>query len=175
MARSSQTGNACRRARVFRRSARGFTFLWVLLAVAFLGIALAAVGTMWATVAQRDREAQLLFVGDAYRNAIASYYNSGPVAHQLPRDLEDLVDDRRLPQPRRHLRRLYADPMTGRTDWQLSRDPDGGIFGVSSTSQRAPFKRSNFSAQDGQFEGTECLCDWKFEFTPSRAAVKRRR
>ncbi len=140
----------------------------MLLAVAFLGIGLAAIGTVWATVAQRERETQLLFVGDAYRAAINSYYASGPVAHQLPKELDELIEDRRGPVLRRHLRRLYPDPITGQLDWELIRDPDGGIRGLNSTSARAPLKRAHFSADDAEFEAAECYCDWKFVFSPLR-------
>jgi type II secretory pathway pseudopilin PulG len=141
----------------------------VLLAVAFLGIALAAIGTVWTTTLRREREAQLLFVGDAFRSAIASYYANG---RQLPQELEDLVEDQRTPLPRRYLRRIYLDPMTGRADWQLLRDPDGGIFGVASSSLRTPLKRANFPAEDAEFEKAERYCDWLFEFTPRRDGAR---
>jgi hypothetical protein len=106
-------------------------------------------------------------VGQAFRSAIASYYASGPLAHQLPQALEDLIEDKRVPLPRRHLRRIYLDPMTGHADWQLLRDPDGGIVGVSSSSQQVPIKRDNFAADDAQFKGAECYCEWKFAFSPA--------
>ena len=136
----------------------------------FLGIALAAIGTVWTTTVRRDREAQLLFVGTAFRSAIGSYYASGPLAHQLPHELDDLVQDKRVPLPRRHLRRIYLDPMTGRADWRILRDPDGGIVGVSSSSQQAPIKRANFAPEDAQFASAKCYCEWKFEFSPLRRA-----
>ena len=158
MARSSRLGSS------------GFTYLGVLLAVALLGIGLAAIGTLWTTTMRREREAQLLFAGDAFRSAIASYYANG---RRFPQELDDLVADQRTPQPRRHLRRIYLDPMTSRADWQLLRDPDGGIFGVASSSQQAPLKRANFPEQDAGFEKAECYCDWKFEFNPTRGAGRR--
>jgi len=156
--------------RPVKRGARGFTYLAILLAIALLGIGLAAVGTMWTTVARRERETQLLFVGHAFRDAIASYYLSG---NQLPRELDDLLRDERLPLPRRHLRRIYPDPMTGHPDWQLLRDADGGIYGVSSSSQGVPLKRANFSDADAAFDDAPCYCDWRFEFQPSRRAARR--
>jgi type II secretory pathway pseudopilin PulG len=171
MARSSPTGSGLKPRRASRRRGGGFTYLGILLAVVFLGIALAATGMMWATTVQREREAQLLFVGHAFRSAVESYYMSG---HQLPRELDDLVQDKRVPLPRRHLRRIYLDPMTGHADWQILRDPDGGIIGVSSTSQRAPLKRAGFAEQDAQFEGVECYCEWRFEFSVSRTVFRRR-
>ena len=145
----------------------GFTYLGVLLAVAFLGIALAAVGTLWSTTAQRNRETELLFVGGAYRDAIGSYYRHGPGARRYPQELDELIEDSRFPVIQRHLRRLYPDPMTAKADWELIRDPgSNGIVGVRSRSLGSPLKRANFSAADAAFEGSECYCDWRFVFQP---------
>jgi hypothetical protein len=58
--------------------------------------------------------------------------------------------------------------MTGKADWQLLRDPDGGIYGVSSSSQGVPLKRANFSDEDDDFTGAKCYCDWRFAFLPAR-------
>ncbi len=160
MARRSPPGSRAR--------AGGFTYLAVLLAVALLGVALAAVGTVWSTEAQRDREAQLLFVGEAYRSAIESYYRQGPIVGQLPKDLNELLEDSRTLKPTRHLRRLYADPMTGHADWQLIRAADDSIYGVYSSSLKAPIKRANFPPNEAQFADAECYCAWRFEFTPPR-------
>lgn len=147
------------------RSEGGFTYIGILLAIAFLGIGLAAIGTVWATAAQREREAQLLYVGDEYRSAIASYYRTG---QRYPQELHDLVEDQRSGVVRRHLRRIYADPMTGQADWELIRNPDGAITGVVSTSIAVPIKRANFPPQDARFTDTQCYCDWRFEFVPLR-------
>jgi len=143
-----------------RRAQRGFTYLGLLFAVAVLGITLASVGVVWSTQARREREAELLWIGDQYRNAIAQYRNYGG---QLPQALADLVQDPRVPLPRRFLRRLYADPMTGQVDWQLITLPGGtGIIGVASSSQDKPIKQANFGAADAQFADAQCYCDWKF-------------
>jgi type II secretory pathway pseudopilin PulG len=53
------------------RAQRGFTYVGLLLAVALAGVALAAAGMLWSTTAKRDKEAELLFVGDQFRRAIA--------------------------------------------------------------------------------------------------------
>jgi type II secretory pathway pseudopilin PulG len=145
------------------RSQRGFTYIAILLAVAFLGIGLAAIGSVWATTAQREREAQLLFIGDAYRHAIASYYRAG---QRYPQELSELIEDTRSGVVRRHLRRIYADPMTGQADWELIRNPDGGIAGVVSTSIAVPIKRANFANEDSSFVDSQCYCDWRFQYTP---------
>ena len=92
----------------------GFTYIGLLFAIAILGFAMAAVGTMWSTAAKRDREQQLLWTGAQFRRAIASYYTNGPPGvREFPRDLADLLEDRRGPVIRRHLRRLYVDPRDG--------------------------------------------------------------
>jgi len=151
------------RSGLYARSS-GFTYIGILLAVAILSISLAAAGTVWSTVAQRDREAELLFIGEAYRSAIEHYFRQGG---QLPHELEDLVQDDRTPTVRRYLRRLYPDPITGHLDWEIIRTADGGITGVHSVSTRAPIKRANFPAREIAFEDAEGYCDWRFEFDPS--------
>src|SRR4030095_17123595 len=96
----------------------GFTYLGILIAMALFGVALAATGEVWRTAAQREREAELLFIGNQYRQAFMNYYAGTPAGKpRFPRTLEDLVEDSRFPAPRRHLRRVYADPLTGQPAW----------------------------------------------------------
>ena len=52
----------------------GFTYLWLLAAMAVLAIGMAIAGPMWARQAQRERESELLRVGAAYATAIEHYY-----------------------------------------------------------------------------------------------------
>lgn len=61
---------------------------------------------------------------------------SAPAEGDWPRRLEDLLEDRRAARPVRHLRKLYADPCTGRPDWQLERNSLGGIVAVRSRCDR---------------------------------------
>jgi type II secretory pathway pseudopilin PulG len=89
---------------------KGFTLLGVLLMVAATGAGLAAIGELASHALQREKEAELLFVGDQYREAIASYYRAQKT---YPGKLDDLLEDKRAPMPRRHIRKLYRDPMTG--------------------------------------------------------------
>ena len=49
--------------------ARGFTYLTVLFMVAILAGGLALIGEVWHTSAMREKEAELLFVGQQYRKA----------------------------------------------------------------------------------------------------------
>ncbi|CAG8863248.1 hypothetical protein PS627_00184 [Pseudomonas fluorescens] len=144
------------------RAEAGFTYLGVLFLIAVSSMALAATGTVWSTSAQRERERQLLWVGGQYAQALRSFYRSSPGLAQYPRDLAELVDDNRFPDPRQHIRRLYPDPLTGSDDWGLLRDLDGRITGVYSRSVEAPLKHSGFDAQWSGFEGLRQYSDWQF-------------
>ena len=145
----------------------GFTYLGILMAIALLGIALAAIGQMWSTERQRTREQELLWAGGQIRAAISRYYRSAPLGeHQYPQDLEDLVLDKRGSGATRHLRRVYADPMTGSADWERIRSPDGFLLGVASRSTARPIKRARFSAENAYFESSDCYCDWRFVYLP---------
>jgi type II secretory pathway pseudopilin PulG len=148
-----------------RRTEAGFTYLGVLLAVMLLGMALATVGIVWSTQVRREREAQLLFVGDQYRRAIARYVADGG---RYPASLAAMLQDARFPQVHRQLRKLYVDPMTGKADWDLLPAGDGGIMGVASRSQARPIKVADFSQADAAFEGAECYCAWQFVYAPRR-------
>ena len=143
---------------------RGFSYLTALFLVAVMGLALAATGEVWQTAAQREKETELLFVGKQYRKAIELYYKSSPGLTRYPRQLEDLLKDPRRPETQRYLRRLYADPVTGRNEWGLVRAADGGIAGVYSLSEDTPLKVSNFRPEDAVLTGRTKYMDWKFEY-----------
>lgn len=102
----------------------GFTYLGVLFLVALTAAGLAALGQAWTTAAQREREAELLWRGAEIARAIASYSRATPAPPaEYPRELQDLLVDRRGVKPRHHLRRPYADPFTQQADWVLVPDP----------------------------------------------------
>ncbi len=140
----------------------GFTYIGLLIILAIMGIGLAATGSLWSTAAQRDREAELLFIGDEFRRAITSYYEGSPGSPRYPVKLEDLIEDNRFPTPRRHLRRIYIDPMTGKADWGLVRGPGEVVLGVHSRSTASPFKQANFPQRYENFSGAQSYVDWKF-------------
>lgn len=142
------------------RHATGYTYMTVLFAVAILGAGLAVVGELWHTAAAREKEAELLHVGNQYHRAIERYYLAGP--GRYPRNLADLLKDPRRPGTERYLRRLYPDPVTGRDEWGIVRAPDGGIMGVYSLSGDAPLKTAGFPARYRAFEGAAQYRDWKF-------------
>jgi type II secretory pathway pseudopilin PulG len=146
----------------------GFTYLTVLFMVAILSIGLALVGEVWYTGTKREKEAELLFVGNQYRKAIERYYLTGP-QRQYPRSLEELVKDPRRPTTERYLRKVYLDPMTGK-DFALVKAPDGGIVGVRSESEEAPLKIAGFKARDAAFENAQKYSDWRFIHTAPKPA-----
>lgn len=71
---------------------RGFTYLGVLLLVALMGGALAAAGQLWSPASQRDRERDLLWIGNQYALALPA-----PAGDQLP-----AKSITRKPAPTRH-------------------------------------------------------------------------
>jgi len=151
---------------------RGFTYIGLLLAIALAGTALAAAGTLWSTEAKRDREAELLFVGDQFRRAIAAYYEKTPGENtqpQFPAKLEDLVKDGRWQTVRRHLRKVYVDPITGSREWGIVRGPNERIMGVYSLSTAAPLKHAEFPKEYEQFASATTYREWTFVYSPSQS------
>ncbi len=148
---------------------RGFTYVGMLIFVALAGAGMAAFGELASHAAQREKEAELLFRGNAYRAAVESYYRK---EQRYPQSLEQLLEDKRFPMPVRHLRRLYADPMTGAPDWALVEAPGGGFMGVHSRSEDAPIKTGNFSVKDQVFADAQRYADWKFFYHPSPPGPK---
>jgi len=152
-----------------RRHNGGFTYLTALFLIAIMSAGLAVLGEMWETSSLRDREAELLYVGNQYRLAIQRYYLSGP--QQYPRTFQDLLKDPRQAGIRRHLRQLYPDPMTNSSEWAIVKGPDGGIMGVYSKSEDKPLKITNFKLRDRDFENVGKYSDWKFVYLPPSAGT----
>jgi type II secretory pathway pseudopilin PulG len=146
----------------------GFTYLTIIFVVALLSGGLALLGDVWHTASQREKEAELLFIGHEYRKAIQRYYLAGQRIY--PRNLDDLLKDPRRPTTERYLRKRYADPITGTTEWGVVKAPDGGIMGVHSLSDTQPLKIANFRIRDKGFTDTEKYSDWKFIYTPPQQA-----
>ncbi len=142
----------------------GFTYMGVLMLIAISGIGLAGVGIVWHQDMQREREKELLFIGEAFRKAIGSYYMASPTAvKQFPKTLNDLIIDNRFPGIKRHLRKLYADPITRNKAWKLVLQQDG-IVGVYSESKLKPLKKHGFLPQYEEFSNAEEYGEWKFVY-----------
>ena len=78
----------------------------VLVGVTLVGVGLTAAVTLWSQVVQREREAELLFRGEAVVRALERFQEDRPGA--LPETLDELVEGK-------YLRRAWTDPMTGRS------------------------------------------------------------
>lgn len=148
----------------FRDSERGFTYLGLLILVAIIGIASATSLQAGAALQRRAAEEELLDIGMAFRNALISYANATPMGQKrAPSSLQDLLKDPRYPNPRRHLRKLYADPLTGKEEWGVIEAQDGGgIIGVYSLSNARPIKTGNFEAVFQGFAGKTSYREWRF-------------
>lgn len=153
-----------------RNSQRGFTYVMILMVVVITGI-FAEVATFYASRSRlMDREAELLFRGTAYRNAIKSYYESGKPIKTYPKSLSDLINDPRTAH-KPHLRVLYPDPFSAeKSGWKLFRASDGGISGLSSQSVAAPLKTGGFRQGYEKFEGAKSYTEWVFEYVPMGAS-----
>lgn len=146
---------------------RGFVYLTALFAIAVVGLGISSYAIVWSQEAQREREQELLFVGGEFRKAIASYYEQSPGAlKRYPPSFNDLLFDSRYLTMKRHLRRIYSDPMTGSTKWGLVPAPDGGIMGVHSLSDKPPIKTAGFDAPDADFSNAIRYAGWRFMYVP---------
>ena len=144
------------------RAEAGFTYLLLLFAVAAMGLVAAGTAELWSTLARREKEQELLFIGNQFREALRRYHDAVPDARpRHPARLEDLLLDPRFPGVRRHLRQIYADPMTGQADWVLLRQGER-IVGLHSRATGQPIKQRGFEKRDEGFAGAASYADWHF-------------
>lgn len=86
----------------------GYTLVSLIAAMAVSSILMATIAPTWRYLVIRDREEELIFRGEQYKEAIERY---NAKFNGLPLKLEDLVKERCI-------RRLYKDPMT-KDDFEL--------------------------------------------------------
>jgi type II secretory pathway pseudopilin PulG len=146
----------------------GFTYVMVLVAIVVIGILVEVATLLTSRTAQAEREAELLYRGQAYQRAIKNYYDTGK---SFPRSLDDLLKDPRSAS-KRHIRALYPDPVAkGESkDWLLIRARDGGIAGVASASKDEPMKKANFPKGLEKLESAKTYAEWVFEYVPVPAS-----
>jgi type II secretory pathway pseudopilin PulG len=145
-----------------RKFSRGVVLLALLLTLG-IGSALAmrAIDS-WSAARQREDETELLFIGSQFQDALRSYYLKSPgTARRLPATLNQLLLDDRFPNPVRHLRRIYVDPMTGSPEWGLVVESNQ-IRGVYSLSTRTPKRRTNFLPRFAALESKATYAEWVF-------------
>jgi len=165
-AQYSVRNKRCLVRRASRLFCAGFTYIGLLIFIALMGIALAGTGMIWHTQVRREKERDLLFVGDQFRRAIGQYYERSPGGDKrFPKSLDDLLLDKRYPATQRYLRRVYPDPITGMA-WGFVKGPEDRIVGVYSLSEGAPLKRAGFPADYEDFEGRERYREWRFVYAP---------
>ncbi len=148
---------------------KGFTYMSVLLLIIVSGIALTSASRSWRVIMQREREKELLFRGDCIKKAIESYYKAGEAKKvTYPSRLKDLLKDPRFPTIRRHIRKIYADPLSESGEWELILGKGNRIKGVYSKSKATPLKTGDFLDKYKEFEEAKKYSDWKFVFVPEK-------
>src|SRR5574341_733670 len=146
---------------------RGFTYIALLAAIVIMGIILGATGKYWSNVMLREKEEELLFRGDQYREAIRLYMHAVPGAVRFPSSVDDLLSDSKL-TGKRYLRKKYKDPITGEDFVEIFAVTAGQarrLIGVRSPSDKEPVKQSNFPADPPyfkDFEGKKKYSAWQF-------------
>lgn len=142
-----------------RKSTAGFAYLLLLALLAAIGMAATLAVQLGVAAARRDAEQALLTVGEEIESALRDYrqvHGAGPMA------LDELLLDMRMGGTRRYLRKLYADPLTGRTDWGVVRSPDGSVACVHSRSEGIPFKQGGFALRHRHFADATSYSAWCF-------------
>jgi type II secretory pathway pseudopilin PulG len=148
---------------------QGVTLIGLLFVIAGISIGMTATATLWSTVSQREKEQELLFIGNQYRQAIESFWMRSAGVQRLPASFDELLKDPRYPNTVRHLRRIYRDPITGNLEWGTVKGEDGGITGVYSLSTVQPMKRANFPAIHEDFKQASSYQQWIFRFDENAA------
>lgn len=155
------------------RRAAGFTYVSLIIVVFIIGLVGTTALKLGSMLQRSMSEQELLYIGAAFSDALQSYADATPAGQPIqPHALRDLLKDPRFPAIRRHLRKLYVDPMTGRADWGLvTLGEQGGIIGVYSKSDARLVKVGNFPPRFQGFEGKQHISDWKFTFTGKPESV----
>ncbi|WMJ70181.1 type II secretion system protein [Stenotrophomonas sp. 24(2023)] len=142
----------------------GFTYIGVLVVITVLGL-VATSGIQLSALAQRrSAEQALLDIGADFSDALQRYAADTPPGQPTqPPNLDALLRDPRSPAPRRYLRRIYADPFTGSTDWGITyASGTTGVLEIYSRSSGRTLKRGHFEPRFASFEGTSRLSAWRF-------------
>lgn len=170
-----RAGKPFRQSHSFARQG-GFTFAAVLAATALLALATNVVVFYVSQQAQREREADLLDIGQAYMSAIGSYYELSPGnLKRWPKSFEELLEDKRFVTIKRHLRKAYPDPVARSSNWGIVQSEDGGIAGVYSMAEASPLRTGPVELEGTTLPAAQNYADWKFVYKPPQptSPVKR--
>ena len=100
---------------------RGYALVALIVVVAVMNVLVAASLPYWSQVIQRDKEAELIFRGLQYAEAIRVFQLR---FNRLPNTLDELIEV----NPR-SIRRLWTDPMTDDGEWEPIRGQVGQAAG----------------------------------------------
>ncbi len=159
---------------IYQNNQHGFLYIWILLSLTICSIGALSTQKYWSTIVKRENETQLLYAGDKIRKAIKSYYETPPIGFKkkFPEKLDDLLKDSRYNFVKRHLRKIYLDPVSKSYDWEIIKSSDNGISGIYSKSKETPLKKANFPKDYTHFENTKTYADWKFIYTVHKSKSK---
>jgi len=88
----------------------GYVLIMLLFVITAMAIGLMVAVPVWQTQIQREKEAELIFRGNQYVEAVRIFQLKKPGT--FPRSLDDLLKEKCI-------RRLYKDPMNPDGDWNL--------------------------------------------------------
>lgn len=152
---------------------RGFTYLSLMILVTTIGLVGAAGLKMGSLFQRAAQEEELLEIGAQFSEALRSYAAATPPGQpQQPPTLQDLLRDPRFPNVRRHLRKIFVDPVTGKAEWGVMYLGEKvGVVGVYSLSDRQPLKIANFDLRFPNMENREHISEWKFIIAGGEGSV----
>ena len=96
----------------------GYTLVALVVVFAVMSILVAAALPYWSQVVKRDKEAELIFRGLQYAEAIRVFQLR---FNRLPNSLDELMEV----NPR-SIRKLWKDPMTDSGEWEVIKGQPGG-------------------------------------------------
>lgn len=160
------------------RSQGGFYLMAVVMLSFAVAVMVAALSRLWEAERVRDRERELIWVGREFTRALTGYRVFTPPGQlPSPRSIDDLLVDRRMDPPIRHLRRAYLDPVTGKAQWGIEQDATGRIAGIHSLSVQRPRKADGYWPDDAVLRAAPRYADRVFRADPvvivPRAVVPR--
>lgn len=155
------------------RRQSGFTYLGLIILVAVIGLVGAAGAKFGAILQRRAAEQALLDIGAQFSDALRSYADATPAGQPTqPPSLKELLKDPRFPVTRRHLRRLYVDPITGKAEWGIVYLANQvGVVAVYSLSDAKPIKQGNFEERFQNLDNKAHLSEWRFSIAGQGALL----
>lgn len=147
------------------RRQSGFTYLGLIIFVAIIGLVGAATLKIGSLLQRAAAEEELLEIGAAFSAALDSYAAATPRgASPYPPSLAELLKDPRSPAVRRHLRKVYVDPLTGKAEWGIVYLGGGetGVVAIHSLSNAKPLKIANFDSRFKGLDNKEMVSEWRF-------------